>query len=273
MAKQRSIEAVYGVPEETPLVMLFERGSGPQFGEIRYVERTLMIELFAERTVLVPAHEIAKVIQLARETLRPPFSARRRLSVDEYLDIERAAETKSEFYDGEMFAMAGASEPHNLISLNIGAELRAALRQRGCRVYPSDMRVKCPTGLYTYPDVTVVCSEPRFEGSKRDNLLNPLVIVEVLSPSTEAYDRGKKFEHYRTIPSLQAYVLVASDRRSVEHFARQDQGGWLLSEPIDGTIAISALDCALSLDEIYDLVELPADDAEAAPSDEPGPPR
>lgn len=183
-------------------------------------------------------------------------SARKRWSVDDYLAQERAAVVKSEYFDGEVFAMAGASEPHNLIAMNVGAELRAALRGR-CRVYPSDMRIKSPSGLYTYPDVVVVCGKPQFEGDRRDVLVNPSLIVEVLSSSTEGYDRGKKFEHYRQIPSLQSYLLVATDRRSVELYVRQPAGAWLLSPTDPAIVHVTFPACSLAVSEIYADVELP----------------
>ncbi len=191
----------------------------------------------------------------------------------EYLALERSREFKSEFFRGEMFAMAGASESQNPVALNIAAELRNALKDGDCRVYPSDMRVKLPTGLYTYPDVTVVCDEPRFEDEHRDTLLNPLIIFEVLSPTTEAYDRGKKFEHYRSISSLREYVLVAQDHVLVEHHARQSAlGQWLLTAvpSLDAAVELPSLRCRLSLREIYAKVTLespaPADALKSSPS-------
>jgi Uma2 family endonuclease len=154
-----------------------------------------------------------------------PSAALQRLTEAEYLEIERTAEWKSEFFNGEMFAMAGATPEHVLIAGNVAAELRLQLRGRPCRVYPVDLRVKVSdTGLYTYPDVVVVCGEPRFDELRGDTLLNPTLIVEVLSSSTEAYDRGDKFAHYRRLDSLQEYVLVAQDRCRIERFLRQKEG-------------------------------------------------
>ncbi|MBI3951849.1 MAG: Uma2 family endonuclease [Acidobacteria bacterium] len=182
-----------------------------------------------------------------------------RLTPEEYLAIERKAEYKSEYYAGEMFAMAGASEAHNLIVLNVSAELRAQLRKRPCKVYLSDMRVKVnPTGLYTYPDVTVVCGEVRFEDDHRDTLLNPTAIVEVLSPSTEGYDRGRKFEHYRKLDSLKEYVLIAQEKYHVERFVRQPGNQWLLSETdnVQDTIHLPSISCDLALADVYDKVDI-----------------
>ena len=188
-----------------------------------------------------------------------PSQAKARLTVEEYLAIERQAPCKSEYFNGEMFAMAGASRRHNLIALNIGAELRAQLQQRPCEVYTSDMRVKISrTGLYTYPDVVVACDEPRFEDADVDTLLNPIVLVEVLLPSTADYDLGGKFEHYRTLPSLQAYLLVAQERCHVVHYTRQQNNTWLLAETddIQACMHIPSIRCDLLLSEVYAKVQL-----------------
>src|SRR5437868_8492820 len=132
------------------------------------------------------------------------------LTPEEYLAIERKAEYRSEYLNGEMFAMTGASRKHNLIALNIAGELRQQLKSKPCEAYVNDMRVRIPaTDLYTYPDVTVVCGDPEFEDAFIDTLLNPTLLIEVLSESTESYDRGKKFGYYRTIQSLAEYLLVA----------------------------------------------------------------
>lgn len=180
------------------------------------------------------------------------------ISPEEYLAREREAEYKSEYFDGEIFAMAGASEPHNVIVSNIAAELHAQLKQRPCRVYSNDMRLKAgPTGLYTYPDVMVVCGKPRLEDEHFDVLLNPTVIVEVLSPSTENYDRVKKFEHYRKLDAFVEYLLVAQDRPYVEHYAKQDEGKWLYAdtERFDDVIELASIECKLVLKDIYAKVE------------------
>lgn len=179
------------------------------------------------------------------------------LSPEDYLTIERQAEAKSEYLAGESFLMAGASERHNLIVANLVGEFRSQLKQRPCKVYPSDMRVKIQaTGLYTYPDVIVICEEPEFEDDHKDTLLNPTLIVEVLSPSTEGYDRGKKFEHYRTLKSLSDYLLVAQEAASIEHFIRQADGKWLFSayQELQATIELASVYCVLPLQEIYDKV-------------------
>jgi len=177
---------------------------------------------------------------------------------EQYLEIERKAEYKSEYYQGEMFAMSGATSAHNLIVTNLIAELRQQLRKRPCLTYPSDMRVRVSaTGLYTYPDLVVVCSEPQFLDERRDTLLNPTVIVEVLSPSTEAYHR-RKFEQYRSIESLRDYLLVASESVNVDLFTRQPDGRWLLTAAnrLDDIIEIPSIDCRLALQDLYEKVDL-----------------
>src|SRR4051794_160523 len=181
------------------------------------------------------------------------------VTVDEYLEIEVSAEYKSEYFDGEVFAMAGGTPEHNLISANLIRELGNQLEERPCRVYTSDQRVKIPdTGLYTYPDVTVVCGSPQFEGSDRRAMLNPTVIVEVLSDTAEAYDRGDKFAHYRRLASLREYVLVASDQRRIERFSRQEGAAdWVLTECSDaaGSLELPSVGCRLMLPRVYNKVE------------------
>ncbi len=179
-----------------------------------------------------------------------------RLTVEQYLAQERQAETKSEYLNGEVFAMTGATREHNLIAWNIGSSLHAQLRGRSCEAYIGDMRVRVSTtGLFTYPDVVVVCGEPALDRDGLDNLLNPTLIVEVLSESTEDYDRGTKFAHYRTIPSLSEYVLVAQKEVHVEHFIRQADG-WLLTETsnLGDTMDLPSIGCRLSLKDVYERV-------------------
>jgi len=188
----------------------------------------------------------------------PPV-AQPRLTPEEYLDLERRATHRSEYVDGRIYAMAGASRAHNLVVGNTFSELRAQLRGRPCEAYVNDMRVKVSrTGLYTYPDVVALCGEPRFEDARVDTLLNPGVIVEVLSESTEGYDRGEKFAHYRRLESLQEYVLIAQDRARVEHYARSGEH-WMLTEISDpeGVLTLASVGCAVPLREIYDRVEFP----------------
>ncbi len=179
---------------------------------------------------------------------------------EEYLAFERRAENRNEYLDGEIFAMTGASRRHNLISLNIGAELRAQLRGRDCEAYVSDMRVRIPSAnLYTYPDVVAVRGEPEFEDAEVDTLINPVLIVEVLSKSTAGYDPTSKFSDYRSIPSFAEYLLVAQDERHVTQYVRQAEGRWLLTDyrlP-DDMLQLESVECSLSLREIYDKVSIP----------------
>lgn len=181
-----------------------------------------------------------------------------RFTPDEYLALERRAEHKSEYFSGEIFAMSGATREHNIITLNIASELRSRLKGRPCETYSADMRVKVdPTGLYTYPDVVVVCGEPHFDDAHQDTLTNPTLIIEVLSESTEAYDRGEKFAHYRKIESLREYVLVTQSRRRIECYARQQNGlPWVLSEESrpGASITLTSIACALSVAEVYDRI-------------------
>lgn len=180
-------------------------------------------------------------------------------SPEEYLKIEREAVYKSEYFNGEIFAMSGASRKHNLITLNLASAIHQQLLEKTCEVYASDMRVKVSvTGLYTYPDVVVVCSSPQFDDAFTDTLINPDVIVEVLSPSTEAYDRGAKFQHYRSLPSLSEYILVHQDSCHVEQFVRRPDSSWVFQEysnPSD-RFEISSIGCELSLSVIYNKLDM-----------------
>ena len=183
------------------------------------------------------------------------------LTPEEYLEIERKAEFKSEYYQGEMFAMTGARRAHNLLAGNTFAQLHGQLRRRPCEVYSNDMRVcVSATGLYTYPDVVVACETPRFlEDAVPDTLVNPTVIIEVPSAGTEAYDRGKKFDHYRALESLREYVLVSSDRVQIERYSRQSGGQWLLTavNRLEDRIELESAGCTLSLADVYERVEFP----------------
>ncbi|MCW5851705.1 MAG: Uma2 family endonuclease [Anaerolineae bacterium] len=185
-----------------------------------------------------------------------------RYTPQEYLALERQAEFKSEYMRGEIFAMADAGEDHNLIAVNIVSELRNQLKGRPCRVYPSDMRVWLPAyEKYTYPDVTVVCGEAQFQDAVRDTLLNPTVIIEVLSPSTEKHDRRKKFESYKSLSSVTDYILVATDEALLDHFVRQPHEQWLLTTARgrDSQLPITNIGSTLWLSEVYDKVDFAAD--------------
>ena len=188
------------------------------------------------------------------------------ISPEEYLELEREAETKSEYYRGEVYAMAGASERHSTIQVNTLASLAVQLKGRSCKAHGSDLRVKVShTGLYTYPDASVVCGPARFDDKQRNTLLNPTVVIEVLSESTEAYDRGRKFDHYRTVDSLTDYLLLWQDDPTIEHFVRQTGGQWLLTatKGLDAVVRIDSIGCILSLSEIYDKVEFSSEDRQS----------
>ncbi|MBI5017514.1 MAG: Uma2 family endonuclease [Deltaproteobacteria bacterium] len=191
------------------------------------------------------------------------------VSAAEYLVMERSCREKHEYFAGEVFAMGGATESHNLLTANVVGGLWTQLRGRPCRVYPSDLRVLVSeTGLYTYPDVVVVCGEPRFLDATRDTLLNPTLVVEVLSPSSEACDRGRKFEHYRKVPSLLEYVLVAQDAVRGEHYLRRDDGTWVYAEAsgLEKSVALTSIQCTVSLADLYDNVnDLPLAPSPPAP--------
>lgn len=180
------------------------------------------------------------------------------LTPAEYLAFERQGDVKHEYFRGELFAMAGASRQHVRISINVTTLLDNQMKGRRCELFNGDMRVKVsPTGLYSYPDVSVVCGQPRFEDKEMDTLLNPTVIVEILSKSTEAYDRGQKFAQYRTLDTLIDYLLISQDRPLIERFTRQADGGWLLTESagLDAVMPIESIQCQLPLTEVYDRVE------------------
>ncbi len=187
--------------------------------------------------------------------------ALKRISPTEYIELDRAAATRSEYFFGEVIAMSGGSLNHSLIGMNIGREAGSSLEGRPCLVLNPDMRVRTATGVYTYPDVTIVCGKPQLEDDRKDVLLNPLVIFEVLSPSTANYDRGAKFDNYRSILSLQTYVIVAQDQPAIDCYHRQpDNRGWLLTiaRGLDAVIQIPAANFDLSLSRVYANVELPS---------------
>ena len=182
-----------------------------------------------------------------------------RYTPEQYLGLERLAGFKSEYVNGYILAMAGASKAHNQIAFNIAGELHNQLKNRPCLAYVNDLRVKVSaTDLYTYPDVVALCGEPLFDDAQMDTLLNPSLIIEVLSPTTEAYDRGDKFAHYRRLPSLMEYVLIAQDQIRVEHYLRSEQK-WVLSElnGLDETLCLVSIGCEITLRAIYDKVNFP----------------
>jgi len=182
------------------------------------------------------------------------------LTPEEYLAIERAAEYKSEYYDGVMYAMAGVRAPHDRIASNMHRELGNAFRQRTCENFTSDMRVRTVARHYTYPDASALCGAPRFLDDRRDTLLNPSLIIEVLSPSTEAYDRGRKFELYQSISSFREYLLLASDRVHADLYVRQPSGLWLLASAgqLEDVLVLESVGCSLKLADLYEKVEFDA---------------
>lgn len=186
-----------------------------------------------------------------------PQPAEHFMTPSDYLLLERQAESKSEYLNGRIYAMSGASRNHNRITVNLARRLGNQLGGSSCEPFVNDMRVKVsPTGLYTYPDAVIVCGEPRFEDQQVDTLLNPTVIIEVLSDSTEAYDRGDKFAHYRTLASLTDYLLVAQNRPRIEHYVRQADGQWLYSaaDDLEAQVEIATVGCVLRLAEVYERV-------------------
>jgi Uma2 family endonuclease len=179
------------------------------------------------------------------------------MTPSEYLELERKSEIRSEYIAGRMFAMSGASRRHSLITGNFYSELSSQMRGRACEAYINDLRVKVsPTGMYTYPDIVALCGEAQLEDEHVDTLLNPAVIVEVLSDSTEAYDRGEKFAHYRRLDTLREYVLVSQDKIRVERFRREGDE-WILSEVSgsEATLHLESIDCHVAVAAIYEKVE------------------
>jgi Uma2 family endonuclease len=184
-----------------------------------------------------------------------------KVSAEEYLAMDRAAEFRSEFLDGEIIAMSGGSMRHSELGANLIGEVRAALKNTQCRTFTSDFRVRVSSRMYAYPDVTIVCGKPMLADEREDILLNPTVIFEVLSPSTEHYDRGVKLRRYREIPSLMDYILVAQDQIRIEQYTRGDVNTWTLHDyqlPGD-VLTIASIGVSLPLATIYERIEFPAE--------------
>jgi Uma2 family endonuclease len=187
------------------------------------------------------------------------------LSPEEYLTLDREAEIRSEYYNGQMYAMSGASHPHGIVAHNISFLLELALADRPFLVTTHDLRVRVhPGGLYAYPDIVVVCGSPQYADDQADTLLNPLLLFEVLSPSTERYDRGFKSAQYRTIASLQEHVLVSQSEPRIEVYRRQPAGNWLFSEWIglEATCRLDSLECGLPLSAVYKNAGFPANESD-----------
>jgi Uma2 family endonuclease len=182
-------------------------------------------------------------------------------TAEQYLDLERHTEIRHEFLDGTVYAMSGASRAHSAICFNLAGAPQPQLRGTPCAGFSSDMKVRAgDASLYAYPDLTVFCGEPLFHDDHGDVLLNPVVIFEILSRSTEAYDRGEKFERYKTIETLTDYVLVSQDSPRLEHFSRQPDGVWSLTEVsgLDASLDLASINCGLPLAEVYDRIEFAA---------------
>ncbi|ACF13032.1 protein of unknown function DUF820 [Chloroherpeton thalassium ATCC 35110] len=177
---------------------------------------------------------------------------------EEYLELEEKAEYKSEYYQGEIFAMSGGSVNHCRIAINVQTGLNVAFRKRNCEVFNGDMRVLVQeNGLYTYPDVSAICGEIKFAEGRNDTVTNPCLIVEVLSKSTKDYDRGQKFELYRALPSLEDYVLIHQDKVHVEHFHKQSDGKWLFMDicSLEENLVLESVDVTLPIRDLYEKVD------------------
>lgn len=187
---------------------------------------------------------------------------KRRYTLEEYFDLERSANERYEYWNGEVFCMSGGSDAHDQIESNTHLALRLALRERECRVFTANMRIKVPSlPPYRYGDGSALCGKPTFEKiGGVDALTNPTLIIEVLSDSTEAYDRGDKFTHYKSIPSLREYLLVAQHRPHITHYVKQEDGSWSYSEinDLSASIRLSSVDCVLELNAVYEGVSFPA---------------
>jgi Uma2 family endonuclease len=191
--------------------------------------------------------------------------------VEEYLALERESDERHEYLDGEIYAMAGESPVHGTICTNLVIELGNQLKGTPCQVFTKDMKVRSgpepkplqtPKGLYSYPDLLVVCGEMKFHDEYQDVLLNPTVLIEVLSPTTEVFDRGEEWMRYQTwLPSLTDYLLVSQSKPLIEHYSRQRNGGWLYSSTsgFDASVTISSIGCALRLADVYERVVFPAE--------------
>lgn len=205
--------------------------------------------------------EVSEQMSLPREF--PHYSS------DEYLALEREAEERHEYLDGQVYAMAGESPEHGIICTNLGGQLYSQLRGKPCQVFSKDMKVRSGPaagqtmkGLFSYPDLLVVCGELKFLDERRDVLLNPTVIIEVLSPTTEAFDRGEKWARYQTwLPDLSDYLLISQGKPQIEHFHRQAGGEWLytLVNKLEENLHLASIDCSLQLTLVYDRVQFPAE--------------
>ena len=197
-------------------------------------------------------------ITLSRNMEKPvPSTTGTQYTAEEYLRLERLAETKSEFFNGEILPMPGVTREHNLINGNLLVELKNQLAGRPCEVYFCDMKVKTPsTGSYAYPDIAALCGEPQFDRGDTGTLLNPQLLIEVLSESTERHDRGLKLHHYRSIDNLLEYVLVSQSECRVERYAQSKGGEWVYGNATnpESTVELTSIACRIPLSRIYDRV-------------------
>ena len=202
------------------------------------------------RPQLIHKLSIAKTMQVTSKTYYSP---------EEYLELETAAEYRSEYHDGQIIPMAGGKPNHNQLAINLTSGINYNLRKKPYRVFMSDLRLWIPEcRLYTYPDVMVVQTPLVFAENRQDTITNPLMIAEILSDSTEKYDRGDKFRMYRTIPSFKEYLLVSQQSMQVEKFTKNNSNQWVLSEYAgkDDKITFNSFEFEIGLDELYDRVEL-----------------
>lgn len=190
-------------------------------------------------------------------------------TVEAYLAFEQTAETRHEYYNGEVYERMESSRNHNLINGNIHAKLHAQLEERPCEIYANEMRVRVNPIQYVYPDISIVCGEPQFGDEKPDTLLNPTVIIEVLSPSADGYDRTTKSKHYRELASLQEYLLISQERVHLEHYVRQRSGQWLLTDVREpgGVLQLESVQCTLAAADVYKKVEFAESSPEANKND------
>jgi Uma2 family endonuclease len=209
---------------------------------VRYVS-------IAKRVLRVKNNFLTYIIQMTAQTIKM-------YSEKEYLELEREAEYKSEYYRGEIFAMAGAGPNHNRIKENLTIEIGGFLKGKSCRTYSSDMRLHIPqNGLYTYPDLLIVCGKMEMAENDKDTMTNPSAIIEVLSKTTSGYDRGEKFHLYRSIPTLKEYILISSLSISAEVWKKDEGGVWFLSSEaytLEEQITLTDFDLKLKLSDIYD---------------------
>ncbi len=201
-------------------------------------------------------------------------------TVDEYLAQERASEERHEYLDGQIYAMAGESPEHGAICINIGGQLYNQLRGRPCQTFSKDMKVRSgpipkmrhmTRGLYSYPDLLVVCGELKFHDRHRDVLINPAVIIEVLSPTTEGFDRGEKWTRYQTwLPELTDYLLVSQSKPQLEHYHRQASGEWLYSlvNELEKSVHLNSIKCTLQLADVYDRITFPIEEDDGEEDEE-----